>query len=117
MLLFLTALPLARRAQRVASTRLPDVVAEMGRWRVFSFEFLVLSSPRPPGVGKVERQAAGADVDVGIGVRGSEAQDIDAERVARAAGRATARWARWFGGLDTCLTRSLVAGFGCGSAF
>jgi hypothetical protein len=32
------------------------------------------------------------------------------ERVARAAGRSTSRWARWFGGLDTCLTRSLVAG-------
>ena len=28
----------------------------------------------------------------------------------RAAQRACSRWARWFGGLDTCLTRSLVAG-------
>ena len=28
----------------------------------------------------------------------------------RAAQRACGRWARWFGGLDTCLTRSLVAG-------
>ncbi len=28
----------------------------------------------------------------------------------RAAQRACNRWARWFGGLDTCLTRSLVAG-------
>lgn len=32
------------------------------------------------------------------------------ERVATAAARATARWERWFGGLDTCLTRSLVLG-------
>ena len=28
----------------------------------------------------------------------------------RAAQRACSRWGRWFGGLDTCLTRSLVAG-------
>jgi hypothetical protein len=28
----------------------------------------------------------------------------------RAAQRACSRWARWFGGIDTCLTRSLVAG-------
>ena len=28
----------------------------------------------------------------------------------RAAQRACNRWARWFGGLDSCLTRSLVAG-------
>ena len=28
----------------------------------------------------------------------------------RAAQRACNRWGRWFGGLDTCLTRSLVAG-------
>jgi hypothetical protein len=32
------------------------------------------------------------------------------DRIALAAARATARWARWFGGLDSCLTRSLVAG-------
>ena len=32
------------------------------------------------------------------------------DRVALAAARATARWSRWFGGLDSCLTRSLVAG-------
>jgi hypothetical protein len=32
------------------------------------------------------------------------------ERIALAAARATARWARWFGGIDTCLTRSLAAG-------
>ena len=28
----------------------------------------------------------------------------------RAAQRVCSRWARWFGGLDSCLTRSLVAG-------
>jgi hypothetical protein len=32
------------------------------------------------------------------------------ERVALAAARASARWARWFDGIDTCLTRSLTAG-------
>ena len=34
----------------------------------------------------------------------------DPERVTVAAGRATARWGRWFGGINSCLTRSLVAG-------
>ncbi|MCP4897070.1 MAG: lasso peptide biosynthesis B2 protein [bacterium] len=33
-----------------------------------------------------------------------------AEQAVRAATRAGIRYARWFGGLDTCLTRSLVAG-------
>jgi len=33
-----------------------------------------------------------------------------ADRLALATARATARWARWFGGLDTCLIRSLVLG-------
>ncbi len=32
------------------------------------------------------------------------------DRLALATARATARWARWFGGLDTCLIRSLVLG-------
>jgi hypothetical protein len=73
LLLFASALPLARWAQRVRDTRLPDVVAEMAR-------------------------------------RGPRSPEIAADRLAWAAGRATARWARWFGGLDTCLTRSLVTG-------
>jgi hypothetical protein len=94
-LLFLAALPGARRAQRVTDTRLPDVVAAMNKG-VFGFEFLVFSSPRPPGVGEGRGESRNLEPDV--------------ERVARAAGRATARWARWFGGLDSCLTRSLVAG-------
>lgn len=34
----------------------------------------------------------------------------DPERARLAAARACARYARWFGGLNTCLTRSLVAG-------
>jgi hypothetical protein len=32
------------------------------------------------------------------------------DEAVRAAQRACGRWARWFGGLDSCLTRSLVAG-------
>jgi len=35
---------------------------------------------------------------------------IAVDAAMRAAQRACNRWARWFGGLDTCLTRSLVAG-------
>jgi hypothetical protein len=100
-LLFLAALPLARRAQRMTDTRLPDVVAAMAEGRVFSFWFLVFSSPRPP---------SGQDGQRGSRSIGGGGVGVDLERVARAAGRSTSRWARWFGGLDTCLTRSLVAG-------
>ena len=35
---------------------------------------------------------------------------VDPGEATRAAQRACGRWARWFGGIDTCLTRSLVAG-------
>jgi len=69
--LFLRALPLAWRAQRVRGTPLPEVVAAMG------------------GMGGREREALRAKV---------------------AAGRACLRYGQWFGGLDSCLTRSLVAG-------
>jgi hypothetical protein len=34
----------------------------------------------------------------------------DPQRVAIAASRASGRWCRWFGGINSCLTRSLVAG-------
>ena len=34
----------------------------------------------------------------------------DPAEALRAAQRACGRWAKWFGGIDTCLTRSLVAG-------
>lgn len=34
----------------------------------------------------------------------------DPERIAIAAGRASGTWWRWFGGINSCLTRSLVAG-------
>jgi hypothetical protein len=71
-LLFLCALPSARRAQRVVDTPLPAMVARMTR-----------CCPHLPA---------------------------DPERVARAAARATSRWARLAGGLDSCLTRSLVIG-------
>lgn len=42
-----------------------------------------------------------------IGARG---RGIERDEALRAAQRACNRWGRWFGGLDTCLTRSLVAG-------
>jgi hypothetical protein len=69
--LFLKALPLARKAQRVRFAPLPEVVAAMG---------------------------------VGGG------RERDPRRAEVAAGRACLRYGRWCGGLDTCLTRSLVAG-------
>ena len=69
--LFLKALPLARRAQRVRCAPLPEVVAAMG-------------------------------------ARGG--RERDPRRAQVAAGRACLRYGRWCGGLDTCLTRSLVAG-------
>lgn len=70
LVLFLRALPLARGAQAVKTTPLPEVVERLGARR------------------------GGVSVDDAV----------------RAAQRACGRWARWFGGLDTCLTRSLVAG-------
>ena len=73
LLLFLKAIPLARRAQRVKSEPLNQVVIEMSR-------------------------------------RNGVALTYPIERVAQAAARATTRWSRWFGGLDSCLTRSLVLG-------
>ena len=72
-LIFLQAMLLARRAQRVKSEPLKRVVA-----------------------GMVRRQGFTASRSVG--------------RAALAAARATSRWSRWFGGLDSCLTRSLVLG-------
>ena len=71
--LFLRALPLVRRAQKVRTEPLQQVIES-------------LTDPR--------RSLA----------RHSE------DQLALAAGRATARWSRWFGGIDTCLTRSLVLG-------
>ena len=68
--LVVRALPLARVAQAVKTTRLPEVVERLGARR------------------------GGVSVDDAV----------------RAAQRACGRWARWFGGIDTCLTRSLVAG-------
>ena len=71
--LFIRALLLARRAQRVRSTPVAEVVTEIAR--------------------------SGG----GGGLRPED-------RVELAARRAVARWRRWFGGIDTCLTRSLVLG-------
>jgi hypothetical protein len=42
--------------------------------------------------------------------RGGGLTEVSADRLARAAERATARWASWFGGINTCLVRSLVLG-------
>ncbi len=71
--IFMKALVLARRAQRVGSRPLPQVVAEMMR-------------------------------------SGGGPLTISTERMNRATVRATSRWARWGGGRDTCLVRSLVLG-------
>ncbi len=71
LVLFVKALPMARLAQRVRSTPLPEVVAAMG--------------------------AGGG-------------REMDSRRARVAAGRACSLFCRLFGGLDSCLTRSLVAG-------
>jgi len=73
LLLFLTALSLAARVQRVRTVPLPRLVDRLNRSR----PLVATASTR---------------------------------RAAVAAGRACGRLGRWFGGLDTCLTRSLVAG-------
>jgi hypothetical protein len=57
----------------------------------------VRSEPLPRVVAAVRARAIGGGVS-------------DPAAAVRAAQRACGRWARWFGGLDTCLTRSLVAG-------
>ncbi len=73
LLLFLKALGLARRAQRISAEPITLVVE--GMW---------------------------------LHGGGNSRHSVD--RLALATARATARRARWFGGLDTCLIRSLVLG-------
>jgi hypothetical protein len=73
MALFLSALRLAWRAQRVRQVPVPDVVEA-------------------------------------ISLRGGGGWGFPVERLELAAARAVTRWRRWFGGIDTCLTRSLVLG-------
>ena len=41
---------------------------------------------------------------------GGGGHDFPVRRLELAATRAVSRWCRWFGGIDTCLTRSLVLG-------
>ena len=45
-----------------------------------------------------------------IAPRGGGGRDFPVSRVNLAAARAARKWSRWFGGLDTCLIRSLVLG-------
>jgi len=45
-----------------------------------------------------------------IARRGGAGGDWTADRLELAARRAVAVWRRWLGGIDTCLTRSLVLG-------
>jgi hypothetical protein len=45
-----------------------------------------------------------------ISQRGGGGHGHPIRRVELAATRAVTRWSRWFGGVDTCLTRSLVLG-------
>jgi hypothetical protein len=71
--LFLSALRLARRAQRVRGVPVPDVVEAIAR-------------------------------------RGGGGQSHSVPRLELATTRAVGRWRRWFGGIDTCLIRSLVLG-------
>ena len=49
-------------------------------------------------------------VVAGMTLRYGVSTSHSVDRVAQAAARATTRWSRWFGGLDSCLTRSLVLG-------
>ena len=71
--LFLRALPLARRAQRVRAVPIHIVVEDLCH-------------------------------------RGGGLTAFPVDRLARAADRASDRWHAWFGGLNTCLVRSLVLG-------
>lgn len=57
----------------------------------------VKSSPIPDVVGVISRQGGGG-------------RDYPVRRVELATKRAISRWRRWFGGVDSCLTRSLVMG-------
>jgi hypothetical protein len=57
----------------------------------------VRSEPLPKAVDRVCATVGGAAVG-------------DLDQAVSASRRACGRYARWFGGLDTCLTRSLVAG-------
>ena len=72
-MLFLRALVLARRAQKVRTVPVPQVVEVIAR-------------------------------------KGGGGRAYPVPRVGLAAARAVRKWQRWFGGLDTCLIRSLVLG-------
>lgn len=71
--LFLRAIPLAWRAQRVRMLPIHVVVEDLCR-------------------------------------RGGGVHWVSIDRLARAAERAGARWNSWFGGMNTCLVRSLILG-------
>jgi len=73
LVLFLSALRLARQAQRVRRVPVPEVVKA-------------------------------------IALRGGGGRNYPEQRVELAVVRAVSRWRRWLGGVDTCLTRSLVLG-------
>jgi hypothetical protein len=51
-----------------------------------------------------------ADVVELISLHGGGGRDHPLRRVELATKRAVTRWRRWFGGIDSCLTRSLVMG-------
>ena len=72
-LLFLSALSLARRAQRVRQLPVQEVVEDIAN-------------------------------------RGGRGRGHPIQRVELAAVRASNRWSRWFGGIDTCLIRSMILG-------
>lgn len=55
------------------------------------------------------RRVSLAEAVRGVAGRGG-GSGYSIERIDLAAARAVSRWKRWFGGIDTCLTRSLVLG-------
>jgi hypothetical protein len=50
------------------------------------------------------------EVVAAVASRSGGGRDFPVPRLERATARAVTRWNRWFGGLDTCLIRSLVLG-------
>jgi hypothetical protein len=59
---------------------------------------------------QLARRLPVAEVVKLVSRRGGRGRHYSVRRLEMAATRAISRWSRWFGGLDTCLTRSLVLG-------
>jgi hypothetical protein len=59
---------------------------------------------------QLTRRLPVSEVVLLISHAGGGGRDYSVRRLELAAKRATSRWSRWFRGIDTCLTRSLVLG-------